>query len=233
MEHKLEWQNEDEGILSFFENGEAVLSVEIFLASEEEAELRIQDVVFLEKTIKDDKIRQEVACKMTKYVVECFRLLWEMGYEETVLVEPKETNIAEILDSTKVVQVAYKEYMMKHRIETQKSTGCGLSFLHLTKTEDGYDCENAEKTFFCRLLNYTVKNLGERSFYLYEVEVKEEERNQGIATACLKALFGQLSKDGPVDIWLQVGSYNEPAVHLYQKLGFEISEEICYYAMEE
>ena len=134
MEHKLEWQNEDEGILSFFENGEAVLSVEIFLASEEEAELRIQDVVFLEKTIKDDKIRQEVACKMTKYIVECFRLLWEMGYEETVLVEPKETNIAEILDSTKVVQVAYKEYMMKHRIETQKSTGFGLIFLHLTKT---------------------------------------------------------------------------------------------------
>ena len=76
---------------------------------------------------------------------------------------------------------------------------------------------------------------GESEFYLYEVEVLEHLRNQGIATNCLQQLGSDLvkkSKGREVTIFLQVGSYNEPAIHLYQKLGFELSEEICYNTMQ-
>ena len=74
---------------------------------------------------------------------------------------------------------------------------------------------------------------GEQNFYLYEVEVEKKFRNEGIATRCLTGLFSLLSQEAPVTVYLQVGSYNEPAVHLYKKLGFDISEELGYYVLEE
>ncbi len=82
------------------------------------------------------------------------------------------------------------------------------------------------------MLNYEA-NAEERCFYLYEVEVAKNVRNTGIATKCLNRLFQMLAAEQPVTVYLQVGSYNEPAVHLYKKLGFEISEELCYYTMNE
>lgn len=104
--------------------------------------------------------------------------------------------------------------------------------LTLTKENEGFFCENSEKSFFCRLLPYTAK-AGERSFYLYEVAVEKKKRNQGIATDCLNRLFRYLAQQPPLTIYLQTGSYNEPAVHVYRKLGFEVSEEFCYYVPTE
>lgn len=233
MKYKLNWQNEEEGSIFFEEAGSPFLTVQFFVTGEEEAEFRLQDIVLLEQTTKIDNIHNEIILKMTKCIMETFRLLWEEGLDETILVESKGTKIADILDSTEVVRRVYSEYMMRCYFETQKTTDCGLASLKLTKTEDGYLCENKEKTFFCRLLNYTSNQPEEQSFYLYEVEVKEKERNRGVATACLTELFRQLASEMPVTVFLQVGSYNEPAVHLYQKLGFEISEELCYYAAQE
>lgn len=233
MEHKLEWISEEEGRISFYNGKEFSLSAEIFVMSETEAEFRIQDIVFEDKMVKNGDLCAEITLKVTECLSECFRLLWEEGFEEVVLVEKKETQVAEILNSTAVVQKVYDEYMMRRRFEPQKSTDCGLGFLELTKTTEGYVCQNEEKTFFCRLLPYGTGQPGERSFYLYEVEVKKKSRNRGVATRCLTGLFSLLSKEEPLTIYLQVGSYNEPAVHLYKKLGFEISEELGYYAMEE
>ena len=233
MEKKLEWLSEEEGRITFFEKGECFLRAEVFRLSDEEAEIRIQDVVFPEKHSKIDNLRENVIQKMTTCISELFRILEEEGLTETTLVERKDTQIAEILDSTNVVCSIYKEYMMKHRIPQQKSTDCGLHSLSLTKTGEGYDCKNKEQTFFCRLLDYQGRQLGETAFYLYEVEVSKKERNKGIATACLTELFRRLSAESATTIYLQVGSYNEPAVHLYEKLGFEICEELRYYAMTE
>lgn len=233
MEHKLEWLAEEEGRIVFSEKNNPFLTVNFYAVGEEEAEFQLQDVVFAENLVKNEDMRGEVILKMTNCVSECFRLLWEEGYEETILVEPQGTKIAEILDSTSVVRLAYSEYMMKRHLEPQKSTDCGQASVKLTKTEDGYYCENADNTFFCRLMRYGADKPGENSFYLYEVEVNKRKRNKGIATACLAKLFQQLAADAPATIYLQVGSYNEPAVHLYQKLGFEISEELCCYVMEE
>jgi ribosomal protein S18 acetylase RimI-like enzyme len=148
-------------------------------------------------------------------------------------VEQKGTKTAEILDSTAVVQKLYSEYMMKCYFKPQNSTDCGSDFLEMTKTEDGYVCENKEKNFFCRLLSYEAERQEEHCYYLYEVEVKKKNRNKGIATICLTQLFSLLSQETPLTVYLQVGSYNEPAVHLYKKLGFEISEELGYYVLAE
>ena len=135
------------------------------------------------------------------------------------------------MDSTDVVQKYYSEYMMRQRFDAEKSTDCGADTLTLTEEEDCFCCENKEKTFFCRLLPYETEAVGERSFYLYEVEVEKKKRNKGVATKCLTGLFQRLAAEGPVTIYLQVGSYNEAAVHLYKKLGFRICEELCYYAV--
>lgn len=233
MEQKLEWLNEEEGRITFFENKKVFLVAGFFVTGEEAAEFRLQDVVFPEKQTKNDIICEEITLKVTECVSECFRLLWEEGLDEVLLLEPAGTKIAKILNSTPVVKSLYSEYMMRQYFQPQKSTDCGRKQIELTKNEEGYLCENAEKTFFCRLLPYEAEQPGDRCFYLYEVEVNRKKRNQGIATSCLSQLFQMLAEEGPLTMYLQVGSYNEPAVHLYKKLGFGISEELCYYESAE
>ena len=46
---------------------------------------------------------------MTECLPGCFRLLWDEGLEEVVLVEKQGTEIEEILGSTSVVQKIYSE----------------------------------------------------------------------------------------------------------------------------
>ena len=233
MEHKLEWLSEEEGRIAFYEKSEPVLTAEVFITGEEAAEIKIQDVVFGDKTTKNNNLQKEITLRMTECLPKCFRLLWEEGFDEVVLVEQQGTKLAEILDSTTVVQKLYSEHMMKCYFKPQNSTDCGLDFLKLTKTEEGYVCENKEKNFFCRLLSYEAECPEEQCYYLYEVEVKKKSRNKGVATKCLTALFSLLAQNVPLTVYLQVGSYNEPAVHLYEKLGFEISEELGYYVLPE
>ena len=233
MDYKSEWLSEEEGRVVFFEEGKPFLMAEYFCTGEEEAEIKIQDVVVNEKTTKNSEISEKVILKMIECIPECFRLLWDEGFSEVVLVESQGTKMAEILNSTTVVQKLYSEYMMRRYMKPQKSTDCGLEFLELTKNADGYVCENKEKSFFCRLIPYETGAAGEQSFYLYEVEVKKKNRNKGVATRSLTELFSMLSQETPVTVYLQVGSYNEPAVHLYKKLGFDISEELGYYVLTE
>lgn len=233
MKHNLEWLTGEEGRIVFFEKNVPFLTACFYITGEEEAEFKLQDIVLAELLSENSKMQQKVILKMNQCISKCFLLLWNEGFEEVLLVEQRGTKTAEILDSTDVVRYIYSEYMMQKQIAVQKSTDCGPAALNLTKTEDGYLCENAEKTFFCRLLNYESAEEGKRSFYLYEVEVDRQKRNQGIATSCLTELFCMLAAECPVTMYLQVGSYNEPAVHLYEKLGFTISEELCYYEAEE
>lgn len=102
---------------------------------------------------------------------------------------------------------------------------------NLIFTKDGEEetVRNEADTFFCRLQPY------QNGYYLCEIEVEEAKRNQGIATKCLINLLDKLAADNVQNVYLQVGSYNEPALHLYQKLGFDVLEELCFYgaAQEE
>lgn len=233
MKAKLEWLTEEEGRIVFSETEDIRYTVQFFVTGEEEAEFRLQDIVFPQDWEENTKIQKEIILDVTKIIKETFHLLWEEGLEEVALMEQNGSKWAEILDSTKVVQKVYSEYMMCRRFLAEKTTDSSDTFLQVMQEEDGYVCENKEHTFFCRLLPYESKMPGETCFYLYEVEVDKSARNRGIATRCLTELFRRLAQKVPVMVYLQVGSYNEPAVHLYEKLGFEVSEELCYYAMEE
>lgn len=232
MKISLEWENEEEGLFRCSEAENFCLTVKCFITGENEAELQIQELVSENQNLKKWRMSKKVICKITECLVGCFRRMWEEGFEETVLVEKKGSELSKILDSTDVVQKCYSEYMMSRRFDVQEAESFALHRLTLTKENEGFFCENSEKSFFCRLLPYTAK-AGERSFYLYEVAVEKEKQNQGIATDCLNRLFWYLAQQQPLTIYLQTGSYNEPAVHVYQKLGFEVSEEFCYYVPTE
>ncbi len=233
MEHNLEWFNEEEGSITFYEKGKELLSFQVFVISEEEAELKLTGLEIVETIQKIERIPDEIISKVMKCLVKSFRLLWEEGFEETILVEQKGTEFWKLLDSTDVVEEAYREYMMQRMFLPEEIAAYNSNNLILTEEEGGFLCENAEKSFFCRLLLYQGAAGTGRNFYVYEVEVAEEKRNRGIATGCLKELFGRLAEKEQVTIYLQVGSYNEPAVHLYEKLGFEVKEELCCYTAAE
>lgn len=231
MESSLEWLNEEEGVLTVSSHGKQQAQFQVFALGEEEAELKLIFPEIVETTKKTKEEHTKIISKMTECILEAFLQMWNIGYDETSLVEQKGTGIARILDSIPVVSCRYSEYMMQCSFVQQQSFTYNSDKLKLIKNEDSILCENTEGTFFCRLLPYASEQ--GRAFYLYEVEVDEKKRNQGIATGCLTELFKKLAAEGAVTVYLQVGSYNEPALHLYEKLGFKITEELCYYAPEE
>ena len=233
MEHKLEWQNEREGKITFYEKETVFMTVEVFISLEEEAELRILDIVIPEESTENDKNREEVISKMMKCIETCFSVLWDEGFPETILVEEQGTKIADIYNSTDVVQKVYSECMLKLKFDPQVSTDCGQPVFAGPEDEDGILYENADKTFSCKIIAFEPDENGEKVVYLHGVEVEKNKRNKGIATACLTGLFRQLAENASITVHLQVGSYNEPAWHLYHKMGFQIFEEIGYYALEE
>ncbi len=233
MKCKLEWLTTEEGQITAFLEDMPGITARVFITGEEEAEFQLQDVVLPDDFEKNDTIRQKIILNVTKCISECFRLLWEEGYEETVLVEPQGTKLAEILGSTSVVQKMYSECMMECRFEPKKSTGCGTVLIRQAEDEDGILYENEDKTFSCKIITCVTEQPEEKLVYLHGVHVRAEERKRGVATACLTGLFQMLSEGKPLCIHLQVGTYNKPAVHLYEKLGFQVFEGLDYYAMEE
>lgn len=68
-----------------------------------------------------------------------------------------------------------------------------------------------------------------QSVYLYSLEVLPELRNQHLGTAFLSALLPQLAKKGFTTIKLQVSSENLPAMALYKKTGFRITQTLSFY----
>lgn len=74
----------------------------------------------------------------------------------------------------------------------------------------------------CRLICY-----GPACFYLYHVEIRPDMRGKGWGKALLDALLGQLAAGSR--IILQVSSLNAPALALYKKTGFGITETLSYY----
>ena len=197
----------------------------------EEAELVIKRGQIVDKIKQLEDISESVLHKLTKCVDKVFSLLWKRGMEEIFLMEKTGEIIVQALKEAKVIEYVYSEYMMKRQFFAEDSLEEDIVALEVREDEGSLVYENKEKSFFCRLLPYQEEN----SFYLYEVEVAENLRNQGIATKCLQQLGSDLVKKSEgreVTISLQVGSYNEPALYLYQKLGFELSEEICYNTMQ-
>jgi RimJ/RimL family protein N-acetyltransferase len=73
----------------------------------------------------------------------------------------------------------------------------------------------------------------EHGAYFYGFEITESLRNQGLGTACLslflETYFAHPNAKRFKKLFLQVSGLNEPAIALYKKAGFQITESLSYY----
>lgn len=75
-------------------------------------------------------------------------------------------------------------------------------------------------------------SIQEHSSFLFCFEIKESFRNQGMGQIFLSLFLAEYYKNRenkPDKIRLQVSGDNKPAMSLYQKSGFQITESIAYY----
>lgn len=64
---------------------------------------------------------------------------------------------------------------------------------------------------------------------LHQVEILPQLRGKGCGTAMLRLLLPRLSRQGIRRVILQVTDHNAPAMALYKKTGFRITETLSYY----
>jgi len=223
-ECELSFLSEEEGVLSFFEDGKEILRFCVYPIGEHEAEITAQNVGILEGVKRIEEMPRKIIDKMTMYVMKALSTLEEYGFDTLWFVEQKSTIFEQILSSTNVVNKKHSEWMMKSTGRGKREAVLrepGAKTLIFAETETGYDCFDEEKQFFARICPLSD------GWYVYEVEVVCDKRRTGIGTACMKALEERF-----LPLYLQVGSYNEPAVGLYRKLGYRVTEELCYYGKE-
>jgi len=66
-------------------------------------------------------------------------------------------------------------------------------------------------------------------YYLYGFEIQENHRGKGLGTQLLYHVLRDLYEKKPMPVRLQVSGDNLPALHLYKKTGFRITETLsCY-----
>lgn len=66
-------------------------------------------------------------------------------------------------------------------------------------------------------------------YYLYGFEILEELRGKGYGTAFLHQVLSDLAVRNPMPLHLQVSGENLPALSLYKKTGFQITETLFGY----
>jgi GNAT superfamily N-acetyltransferase len=73
----------------------------------------------------------------------------------------------------------------------------------------------------------------EHGAYLYGFEIEEPFRNRGLGSACLSLFldtyFAHPNARRFKKLFLQVSGLNKPAISLYKKAGFQITESLSYY----
>ena len=218
---KLEFYNEEEGVFSLYEEEEELLRFLVYPFEDGEAEIKAQDVGLM-REIQDYEIIPEI---VTRRIISClvsaFGVLEKAGYPETLIVTEKATKLEELLGSTNVVQRSHSELMMflpPERVDDTINCSEREEIIHYEQVEEGYICRNEDRSFYAKVSPYRD------GWYVYEMEVRYDRRRTGIATACMGVLSERF-----LQLYLQVGSYNVPAVRLYEKLGFCVIEELCYY----
>jgi predicted GNAT family acetyltransferase len=73
--------------------------------------------------------------------------------------------------------------------------------------------------FFCNIGPWCPKTV-----QLQGIWTPPEYRGRGLATAALSAICDRLLDDSP-ELSLYVNDFNEPAIALYRRLGFEVVSE--------
>lgn len=90
---------------------------------------------------------------------------------------------------------------------------------------------SATLTVTCPFGECYLSLFGSRA-YLFGVLIYRRFRGQGYGYRMLHALLSRLPERGIREVFLEVSSENLPAVRLYEKLGFAVSESLAYYILE-
>ena len=146
------------------------------------------------------------------------------GQEEYDLLFPVTPDCKAALGMLKALQAeyVYSEYIMERALGSERNPDSGLT---LRFQENGLCAAylDGRPVGSCRIDRQAS------SVFLYEVEILEPLRGQGLGTRLMESLFYQLSQTGAGLLRLQVSSANQAAMALYKKTGFRICETLSYY----
>ena len=99
------------------------------------------------------------------------------------------------------------------------------------ESSDSDSAPSATLTVTCPFGECYLTLFGSRA-YLFGVLIYRRFRGQGYGYRMLHALLSRLPERGIREVFLEVSSENLPAVRLYEKLGFAVSESLAYYILE-
>ncbi|MFR8067815.1 MAG: GNAT family N-acetyltransferase [Clostridium sp.] len=140
-------------------------------------------------------------------------------------VRPTQTLWLQVLNSIEA-EKAFDEYMMEYSFQNLPSARL--------KTEADFSDEltvsfqGTEGMASCPHVSCLLSAHGS-SVYLYQLLTEEAFRGQGRALAFLHHLFPRLKALGFSSVRLQVSGENLPAMALYKKTGFHITETLSFY----
>ena len=111
-----------------------------------------------------------------------------------------------------------------HSTARSKAHSTARSKVHSTVQDNTSGTDSTpDACVTCRL------SLNSTAAYLYSLETAPALRRRGLASCFLMQLIRYLEREGIRRICLQVSGSNEPALHLYRKTGFRITETLSYY----
>ncbi len=123
----------------------------------------------------------------------------------------------------------HAEVMMSLPLAEYAAPPAQVRDCQIEKTES----EDGAEEYYCRSVysECRVRIFGDRA-YIYGVLTCAGQRRKHRAEKLLRELFGWLPEKKCTEAFLEVSDRNEAAMGLYRKLGFGISEKICYYLLE-
>lgn len=71
-----------------------------------------------------------------------------------------------------------------------------------------------------------VKPEKDSRFFLSKLYLRSDRRGKGIASEMLSRVFSEAEKAGKTSVYLTVNKYNDHAVSVYRKKGFEIIDSV-------
>lgn len=211
MRIRLCWETEEEAKVSCRRFGKTIGQGRLYIVGADAAEVTWETLPGQTKT------RNRLLRSMKRKAAACGLTVCSFPAEELSAAD-------EALKAAGAVCLDCTEYMLRWEPPAQWQAVTGQKPVLLRQQEDGetkliQGVRDGESVFLARLAPYRDGS------YLYEVEVPDGLRNQGIGTEALQQLL--LQQAAPV--YLQVGSYNERALHLYRKLGFQTETRLNYY----
>lgn len=224
MRLSLTWKEEEEGVAVFRQFGREFCRVFIYATEEDTAEL------LLEPSPKLETAGKKAVSKLRKCIALLDAALKKDGFTEYYFVAEERSPAAKFfhaLSSAGAVERAYSEFMLK-RLPKKEEGFCERN-LSIEQSEQEIICTRTEEEglFSCRLRPYRD------GCYIYGVLVREDMRGKGIGTAAMRELLARTDElpaaAATGGLYLQVGSYNEPAMRLYRGLDFETETEFVYY----